>query len=140
MKDLYKNALAQHMASCLSIMPSRSAATIVLRDLILPSRIFSVAVEESETNMHDVYTNSFSISALYRILMSLTLVRPDSGIVESGDPEMLSRLLESELSVVMTPLEIVQCKSFESIAEVVHNRLKLDFEGNSIPDLFTKLE
>jgi hypothetical protein len=121
-------------------MPSRSAATIVLRDLILPSRIFSVAVEESETNMHDVYTNRFSISALYRILMSLTLVRPDSGIVESGDPEMLSRLLESELSVVMTPLEIVQCKSFESIAEVVHNRLKLDFEGNSIPDLFTKLE
>lgn len=72
--------------------------------------------------------------------MALTAVKPESATVESGDPEMLSKLLQSELCVFMTSKEIVECQSFESIAEVVHARLKLDFEGNSIPDIFTKLE
>lgn len=63
-----------------------------------------------------------------------------SPLTEIGDRELFRERLETELEVVMSLSEIDSCNTFEGVADAVHKRLKLDFEGNTIPDLFGRLE
>jgi hypothetical protein len=88
--------------------------------------------------MPDVSINS--VSYLYRILMDLNGTKLDSYPRQIIHPELFVKRLESELEVVMSLCEVKACGNFEDVANVVHRKLKLDFEGNTIPDLFGKLE
>lgn len=88
--------------------------------------------------MPDVSINS--VSYLYRILMDLNGTKLDSIPQRIEYPDSFVKRLKSELEVEMTLDQVIACEKFDDIARAVHRKLKLDFEGNTIPDLFGKVE